>query len=294
MSNPCLPPALDPPAAMQKLLQRRVKRFQGYKKGVLSYWIQEYEGSDSTKEEKKGITYPVAQFKKLLNILLDGTKNYSGVRIYFATYHDYDLAIQTYIPGEYRNLMTVIFTPTRTEQGNNNCDKKEKDSEDYYYLIPDLTSSTDNDVIPLTTQEQKDMKEDWIKFFRNKKIVALEHAAGHTFKETEAVWFDKESIQSWDRAILKAKDPIKQVILGFAMYDDGDLRIPGPHGGAGRKVDNQLSVVLSISTELLVDTYFVPRIKSQFTNANTDNFIKYFTDYYDTGKPCPPPTAGCS
>ena len=191
--NPCLPKPLPNPHDMEKLLQLRVQRFAGYKRGILSYWIQQYEGGGSTKEEKKGITYPVAQFMKLIDILLPD-KDISGVRIYFATYYG---NYKDCIPTGYANLMTVIFAPTRTEKGNGNCDKKEKNNDEYYILKPDLRKSTNDDIIPLTTPPQIKMKNDWIEFYQQNKLDALEQASGHSINETKSIWFDKESIYSW-------------------------------------------------------------------------------------------------
>jgi len=292
--NPCLPQAIPNSDEMEELLQLRVQRFEGYKRGVLTYWIQQHEGGGSTKEEKKGIIYPVAQFMKLINILLTPGKNISGVRIYFATYYDHDPA-GTHIPKGYDNLMTVIFAPTRTQKNNSNCDKKEKNSEEYYILKPDLSSSANDDVIQLITDAQIRMKDAWIAFHQN-KMDALEDASGHTIKETKSIWFDKDAIQSWDKAIKEAEDPIVQVILGFASYIEDDLEIPGPYGGSPRrKIDNKLSIVLSISSDPLQehDIYFVPRSKIHFSKKD-DEKLADFTGYYDTGKPCPPPTTGCS
>jgi len=191
--------------------------------------------------------------------------------------------------------MTVIFAPTRTEKGNGNCDKKEKNNDEYYILKPDLRKSTNDDIIPLTTPPQIKMKDDWIEFYQQNKLDALEQASGHSINETKSIWFDKESIYSW-RDGIQSDPSIVQVILGFASYDDGDLKIPGPYGGSPRrKIDNQISIVLSISSDFIddKDTYFVPR-KQLGKKSNSNNFLADFTGYYDTGKPCPPPTSGCS
>jgi len=301
--NPCLPPKIDDGPC-----QKRIANFSEEKREQLSEWIQE---NSLSKEEAQGIQYSTEHFREFVKTLNDVKA--SGVRMYFASYLS-DAFSKDYIPENSDFQLTLIFSPTQRDSTNNDCDKREQNTGNYYLLIPDdkgdSSSAKMQGLVQLKNMKEIKMGIGWINLYETKIEEVLENADKVPYPpkkggETRSIWFGIDTINEWMAAIdendsQNPDKPIKNVLIKFATYSVGDM-LPDPAGMPGRRpIKHQLTIIVTILPE--GENYTSPffydanLLLTAEEKSNLTDEMKFtlLGGYYDTGKPCPPPTNGCS
>jgi len=273
MENDCPIPGSAIPIEMAK---QRKKKFEKGKYELLNKWMNNVH--PGAKEQLAVIFQTGKQFEDLLN-KTGSTPKVNGIRFYFANFPKN--SIFTHVQNYTEDQLTLVFAPT-FHNGSRDTDYCGTDYGDYF--VVDL----DN---PQKMRKLNSCKEaaEWVNEYRKTKLLLLEengkNIINKRFRETSCIWFgisQKNNFLDWGCILREYNklhtNSIVSAQISFATYRNFD------------EYKHKLGVVIEITDTKNGKLKIIDLEK--FLGDKAKEFFQSGT--YDTGKPCPPPTNGCS
>ena len=261
------------------LAAQRKKNYLHEKREILTKWIRG-QGNPSAPEEEMVFNYTKDQFCLLLTAIITRKLD---LRIYFASYKKSSNVLDSYIPAGKENYMTLVFAAT-----SHGPDEKPQNTGRFYILDPTGKDTSLIDISKFVTSSIANFP--WVEHYQKNKMPLLAQAPNKPFNgETISLWFGKDILTEWRDEINcweKKGDSISNIPIFLTAFNKGEKI---NDGGEDVYVDYQLSLAIDI--------------KPDKTTGEKESSPKGQLDgdggggsggTYDSGKPCPPPTSGCS
>jgi hypothetical protein len=246
MSNNLPSSIIDPTLASQ-----RRNYFLTKKKAVL-------DGLLGYKQEGDHLTYSVPAFLALLNVLTAKPGQYSGLRVYFASYSCHaDDPNNQYIPEAGGDLLTLIFVPT-TEVEQNGAPVNEDDPDNCYIIAQDKLIRLPR---PGVGGPGLDTASRWVRHYQEKlpalSLDGVTTTGNKNFMDTRSQWYKIEiftgilgksepGLISFIKTLQSDPDnPLVAIVPQFAAYTDTDTYAEA-EGDPGIPLHYQLTLLFEL------------------------------------------------
>jgi hypothetical protein len=240
--------------------------------------------------ENTTLAYPFEVFIPMLEMFAASTQNYSGLRIYFASYVTGDADT----PGGQEEKLTLLYVPTKKKAVNANLIIHVDDLSSIFTIINGQLKHLAD---PSTVSRDKDQASRWVSNFQKNRIPKLEpdganHIHDTGYRESRSLWYGMGALNGdstigepgiirYARCMNKTPDepgnPVDGIVVRFAAFTDDEFfdEIYPPY---------QLTVIF-----VLHQKNDPPEVGITL-GSGTDHLTAIPTD---TGLPCPPDN-GCT
>ncbi len=254
-----------------------------------------------SKYEAKEIPYNQNQLLRLKEVICN-IPGADGIRMYFASYGKNTAQPTPSIPTGYEDLLTIIFAPTSHRDG-----LRKKDTGHYFIInptSPECTTAPDYGVKSISFEAA----DHFVKMYKQNKLPRLLEVGredDQNFDETLSIWFPLTFLEEWLQEIycwqMADNGTTNGLLFIFAAYSETELAMSQDE--IRHEVPYQLSLIIRLAhitsrgAKIFdIENYegFHERLNKAIDENLTVQFTRSSTTNFDTGKPCPPPSGGCS